>query len=300
MPRKASITDLDNAVKLYLTGVNIIQSAKSFHTSYETLRDYLDSKGLLRTSVESRRIQAQKISATRITNNPISDDVIAMYNSGISENAIAKKLGVSRSVIKTRLIINNVKRRGQTESNRLRASQMSETEKKEVIKAAQESTRGVPLSMEHKIKIAKTREKIAKASKTEKLLCSWLDKANIINIPQKAIGPYNADIAINTIAVEVLGGYWHSTKFSHSKRSRYILDSGWNMLFIWVHHVRSPLTSSVVDYIISYLNEVSTNPSSISQYRVIRGDGQELSRGCSNDDNISIVVPGYQSFNRSS
>lgn len=307
MARKATSTDLDNAVKAYQAGTNICAAAKLGHTSYETLRKILKAKGLLRTSIESRRIQAEKVSATRRAANPMPRDVVDMYEAGKSENAIAEHFGTSRSVVRAWLLDTPAKVRGRLEASRLRASQMTDKEKKVIMKAAQEATRGIPLSKDHKEKIAKTREKNKTSmSETEILLFSWLDNNLLVRyndvdlVPQKAIGPYNADIAVGPVAVEVFGGNWHSSKPGHAKRSRYILNAGWHMVFVWVNARRSPLTAAVADYVVAFANEMSRNPTAIRQYRVIRGDGQELSRGSINDSDISIVVPGYQGGNISS
>ena len=70
-------------------------------------------------------------------------------------------------------------------------------------------------------------------------------------IYQKAIGPYNADLAIGTVAVEVLGGQWHRIKH-HGKRLRYILDAGWDVIYIWVDAKHFPLGPGAAEYVIAH------------------------------------------------
>ena len=294
MTRKASDTDIDNAIKAYLGGDNGLVAARKFNTSQQTLSKILKAKGLLRTRSESWAIQARKLSATRLASNPISGELAAMYEAGLSENEIAKYFRVSRSAIKTRLEAAGVERRSIGEAARWRISKYTQDEKNEMMISAQEYCRGRKLPLDLQIKIAKSREKSAMCSDSERILTSWLRDYGVKCIPQRAIGIYNTDIAIHPVAVEVLGGYWHSSKPTHAERTRYILNQGWHMVFVWAHHYRSPISPAVADYIVTFLNEVGTNPSSVRQYRVIRGDGKELARRSANDDSISIVAPGYE------
>lgn len=297
MTRKKPNTNIDDAVKDYIAGDSCKVAARRWNTAEKTLSNYLKTNGLFRSKAEIAKIKGVKISAN--SGNKLvmpESDIIGLYESGISEQAISKQFNVSRQVIKRVLIANNIKRRGCSESANNRWTNMTVTERKAAIANAQEWTRGKKLSFEHLCKVAKGVERNqSNVSASEKFLFSLLLERGIKTIPQKAVGKYNIDLAIFPLGIEVLGGFWHASKSKHIERTRYLFDNGWNMLFIWNHAIRSPITHGVAEYIVSYLDELSRNPTSICQYRVVRGDGQELSRGSSNDDSISIVANGFES-----
>lgn len=295
MPAKTSDTFFSNAVKDYLAGDSAENCAARWHIGEHRLSDYLKTQGFFRSKSEMMQIKRRKISENSSRKIILSaDTVIEQYTSGGSELAISKSFGVSRSVITRILRENQITRHTLSEANSARYVSMTQAEKNTVIKKAQDAVRGSKRSFESLCNSAKSRERTGNTrSTTEKTLVDMLLLRGAYVIPQKAIDIYNVDIAIGTLAVEVFGGFWHASKPKHIKRTRYILDRGWNMLFLWVHS-RSPLTEIAADYIIAFLNECRSNPTSPSQYRVIRGDGKELARGTVNDNNITVVPKGFE------
>lgn len=298
MTRKTSNTNINNAVKDYLSGDSCKVAATRWNTSQKTLSNYLKANGLFRSKSEIAKIKSVKLSANVWNKIAMPEaEIIALYESGVAEWTIAKQFNVSRQVIKRILVNNNITRRTQSEANMLFQSKRTIAEKKASIANAQEWTRGKKLPYEHLCNSAKGIERSkANVSTSEKFLFDLLLDRGIVTIPQKAVGKYNIDLAVFPVAIEVFGGGWHASKPNHIERTRYLLNNGWNVVFVWANVVRNPLSNGVADYIITFLDELSSNPSSISQYRVLRGDGKELSRGSMNDDNISIVVRGYQSI----
>lgn len=296
MTRKTSNTNINNAVKDYLAGDSCKIAAARWGTAEKTLSNYLKANGLFRSKAEIAKIKGVKISAN--SGNKITmpeSDIIALYESGIAEWTIAKQFNVSRQVIKRILISNNIKRRGCSKAANNRWDGMTATERKAAISNAIEFNRGKKLSYNHLCKVAKGVERNqSNMSASEKFLFDLLLERGINTIPQKAVGKYNIDLAVFPLGIEIFGGFWHASKPNHIERTRYLLDNGWNMLFIWTHATRSPLCQAVAEYVVTYLDELSRNPSPIRQYRVIRGDGQELSRGSSNDDSITLVVNGFE------
>ena len=114
-------------------------------------------------------------------------------------------------------------------------------------------------------------------------------------IPQKAIGPYNVDLASGTVAVEVFGGGWHGYG-RHRRRAperlRYILDEGWNLMVIWIiARRRAPLHAAAADYVASFVELASGDPSIRGQHRVVWGDGQEVASVGFNIDDLSAIPP---------
>lgn len=295
MTAKASAANIDNAIKDYVAGESIEVCASRWHTSQKTITDILKSKGLFRDKRSRYEIVGIKngIAAREKLSLPVTE-IVNRFNNGESVLSLSISFGVSRNVIEERLVFAGATPRGITEANRLAINSLPREEVLRRIKIAQDSVRGVKHTAEHRHKIALSREHNGVSiSATENLLCSWLRERGVSFIQQKAVGSYNVDIATYPIAVEILGGSWHASKSIEVKRAKYIFDAGWHQVFVWVHAKRSPITPYVADYIVSMLQEVSGDPSAIREYRVIRGDGKELSRGRSDSDNFTIVVPGY-------
>jgi very-short-patch-repair endonuclease len=126
----------------------------------------------------------------------------------------------------------------------------------------------------------------------EMLLGEALSDRGLLVVPQKAIGKYNVDLAVAPVAVEVLGGGWHSSKRSHATRTPEILDAGWHLVFVWNYEGVSALVAdAAADYLVAFLEEVRRNPPAVSQYRVITGSGQLLAARSADDDEFPLVPP---------
>jgi len=296
MPAKCSDADFDNAVQAYIAGESVENTATRFHTSQQRLADYLKAHGLLRDKASRYKIIGEKCGATRRALIPLPEaEIAARYLAGESENTLARCFGVSRSAITTRLRVAGVQRRDMATANRLAQTAIPIEEHHRRIKIAQDAVRGRRVSIDEKIRRAIGREaKGSNRSASEILLEGWLIDRGISTVPQKAIGIYNVDLGAYPVAVEIFGGSWHATKHTHTERTRYILNQGWHLVVIWTHPRRSPLVPAVADYIVTFLQEVSSKPTAIREYRVIRGDGQELARGRFDGNDISLVVPGYE------
>jgi len=300
MTAKCSDINFNNAIKDYLTGDSAEVCATRWHTTEQRLSNALKAQGLFRGSAERRAIKGRKISIN--SGNKIalpSSDIVGRYIAGQSELELASSFGVSRSVIARILRESNILRHSSSEANTFRFQRMTSEQRKEIIKNAHNAIRGKPASHERMCKAAITREISGfTRSETEIMLSNWLSQRGIVTIPQKAVDKYNIDLAIDSIlGIEILGGSWHQSKPKHIERTRYILNAGWNMLFIWVYNRSQFQPTIVTNYIITYLDKLSRNPSTACQYRVIRGDGKEFVRGSVNDDNISIVPKGFKGGN---
>jgi very-short-patch-repair endonuclease len=300
MPTKVSDIDFENAIQLYLTGESAEKAAAFFHTSGERLAHELKRRGLLRARAVRYQIVGEKNRATQRAKAGLPDDeIVRLYIEGHSANSLAKQFDVSRTAIRNRIDAAEVPMRGSTDANRLLAEQTPIDEHRRRIKFAQDAIRGKPMPLAQQIKAARTRqEREISVSPTEALLKNWLTMRGVECIAQQAIGPYNVDIGAAPVAVEIFGGGWHASKPKHARRARYIFDQGWHLLFVWVNATRSPLVESVADYIISRLQDTRSQPAATRQYWVIRGDGQELSTGSANDDEITLIIPGYQAHSR--
>lgn len=113
-------------------------------------------------------------------------------------------------------------------------------------------------------------------SPAEKLLGSWLSDRGVEVVPQKAVGPYNIDLAAEGLAIEVHGGGWHSHG-RHAARSvrraEYLTSNGWALLVVWVDGLRFPLMPAAADEIVRFLAAIRHDPALAGTWRAIRGDG---------------------------
>lgn len=297
MPAKGSDADFEHAIEVYVTGVSAEDAAQRFHVGVERLRDELIARGLWRSYRESRRLAAERNSVLQRERAGLPDaEIVARYLAGESENALAHAYGVSRSVVAARLRAAGVERRDMTTANRMIQARRSPEERKRGIMAAQAAQRGRKHTLEFRSKIALTRQlRRTHVSPAEELLTLWLRERlpECQIVPQYAIGPYNVDVGIvaeRPIAVEIFGGAWHAQfKRRNPDRLRYLLDAGWNLIIIWVHIQRWPLSLAAADYVASFAQQASGDPAVGSQYRVIWGDGQEVPVESLNLDNLTLI-----------
>jgi len=281
MPKRVNL-DIPAVIESYKTLGTVKKVANKFDVSPKTITNRLKKNGVN----ISRRIKL-----------PVNK-IVELYKGGMSENAIAKKFDVTRNVIRRRLESTDTHIRAQSEAETLKWSQMSESKRQHQVKAAHEAIEGRELSFEQKCKTAKTREQTAGdnpaiVSEHETILRRMLAVRGIDTIWQKAIGPYNCDLAATPVAVEVYGGgwHWHGRHVARvEERFNYILNAGW---FIYVVPIygRFTLTAEVADHIASYINRIRRDKPTTCEYRVVWGAGEFTTAGSLNDNNISIEPP---------
>lgn len=221
-------------------------------------------------------------------------DLARKYLNGLSINQLAREFNVSRPLVTRRLRELGIKLRDQSESETVKWSQMDDHARINQVAAAHAATRGKPSNSDLELR-AMTIERLAKMTSNEILMKEWLNARGIMTIPQKAIGPYNCDLATSPVTVEIFGGGWHWVQSPAlarlENRIRYILNSGWHLLIIPVSDAISPLTPAVADYIVSYIQQARSNPSSRREYRVVWRAGEFSVCGYADDDKISIEQP---------
>lgn len=219
------------------------------------------------------------------------DDLIRLYESGLSEKACSEHLGVSRRYAHDQLVKAGVTLRSFREQLLLVAASRTPEERARIATAAHDAVRGSTRSIETLLAAALTREANPKISPHEALLAQWLTERGRPVRHQVAIGPYNADLTTGTVAVEVFGGNWHSTgehRRTFPKRANYILDQGWHLIIVW-DQKRNPLSVHAADYIVTFAQEPDRDPPGPREYRVIRGCGEELARGEGQFDDLALV-----------
>lgn len=292
MTRKIPPADMDNAIKAYLSGLNTEEASELFGFTAGPLVRELKARGLLRNKEERKFVRCRNISKTRMANNPFRvDEISARYLAGESVNSLAKFYNTSRSVITIRLKHAEIELRGQTTANQLRAALTPAEEHIRRAENAHAAIRGVKRTENELIQRAQTRElRPSNVSQAEILLAQWLTERGVSVIPQQAIGKYNVDLGTHPIAVEVFGGGWHFAK-NHIERFDYIFNAGWHVLIVYVSGRLSVLTPGAADYIVSFLQETTANPTAPREYRMIWGEGKLYTAGSANSYELASIVP---------
>lgn len=179
----------------------------------------------------------------------LPQEAVDAYVAGESVLSVAARHNVSRQVVMRHLRLAGITPRNGHEAGLIRASRLTPLERKRQALAANAAKRGKVEPEEQRERVALAREANgAGIGPTERIILQWLTDAGIEAKPQKAIGRFNADLAIDSLAVEVLGGGWHSSKKAHPRRTAYLLDHGWRVLFLWTEKRHAP-TPAVVDAI---------------------------------------------------
>lgn len=253
---------------------------------------------------------------SRVRSDVNTNDLIELYNSGMSCKQIGDMLHCDPGTVKKRLMNTNIKIRNKSDAGLLRNSKMTEEErerqteashkahekftaalnkrysvmneedKKRITSNANKAMIGRIPTFTERIKRAKTHEqRILKVGKGEEELRNMLSVMGIYSSPQFALERYNIDLAIPPLAVEV-----HiATTFPHKiprcyGKIIYALNHGWNILWIRLRSA-SDLTIAHADYIRSYFEFMNRNPSFPCEYRVIgrRAELQSIFRFNGND-----------------
>lgn len=280
MPTKWTPENLSDARRRHEAGESLSQIAPSMGVDPETLRKKFHDWGwpVMKQGVGKQRRHDAKFKALH-----------ERYIAGESGVALASEAGIDFANLYTAWHRRGWPVRDGQEAAALRYADTSPEYRQALTVAAHDAVRGRGQSFEHRCRIALGRERtLAHQSETEELLLNMLP---VDAIPGKAVGPYNVDIAIGTVAVEIYGGTWHAQGRAAARfpqRTRYLFDHGWSVVIIWVEQARYPLTVAAAEYVIALGEFTRSNPTATAQYRVIRGNGQVIVRGCANDDHFPL------------
>lgn len=262
MARKIDSSIIDDAARIVRDGNTIKFAAEQVGVSYPVLCSKLKNMG----------VKSCKRSGNNRIDIPV-DEIKSMYESGESENAISKHLGISRAVIRKGIIRAGITPRTQSEAEKLKWSKMSNEARSNQVKYAHDACRGKPRSFSAKCALASARQKIKYdflIGLGEIEFSELLSDRGFDFIAQKAVDTYNVDFAIGNIAVELTAdmGRYRRNNIKENDRVKYLTKRGYSVLAIELDSVRTLVNCS--DYIISTINEMRSLKPIDSQYRVIR------------------------------
>lgn len=288
MAAKLSDANIHDAHRLYESGQSVAKVAAIVGHADEALRKGFHRLGL---AVRSR-------SESGLTANRSVLDFRALYQryiAGEDTDTIGVSIGRHGASLRQAFRRRGWRLRTTSEAKTLSASQRTPEERSRRAEAAHNAVRGRKQPVAEKRRRAKSVEALgSNRSASEIALCEMLVARGLDIQPCKAVHIYNVDIATGSVAVEIFGGGWHHSgrhAARFQQRTHYLLDHGWNVLVIWVDQERDPLTVKAADYVVAFAKRASRKPTAIREYRVIRGAGQEIVRGCAKDNHFPIKPP---------
>lgn len=218
------------------------------------------------------------------------------YIAGERIEILAREHGVSDTALRHAFYRRGLDVRTRSDNQRHLASLRTADERLENARAAHAAVRGAQRTHDELVRRAITRQARPDAfmSAIEAPLLDILHDRGIVATPQLAIDKYNVDIAFASVAVEVYGGSWHNSGRAAQRfmeRTHTILNRGWHLIIIWVEQPHYPLTVEAANYLITMAEFARRNPSAPCQYRVIRGTGEVVIRGCANDHDFPMKLP---------
>lgn len=273
MSRKITHLDIDDLRQRYFSYQRFSHMAKELGVSVNVISRYFREMGLPMGNISSRIPK---------------DELVSLYLSGESERSLSKRYNCARLVIKAILKDIGITRRNNADANRLMMSRRTREENIKNAQAAHMAVKGKPQTEEHRRKIAASVERNGgNIGFGEKILSDIFIEKGLIITPQKAIGRYNVDIAIEefSIAVEVFGGGWHIQgrhAFRFRKRMDTLIDSGWIPVIIWGKKASKDTFVGAAEYVISLVDRLRSGESVPRQEHVISGDGNPCACGKGN------------------
>lgn len=289
---KKIMLDINHIKELYLSGKTVNQIAAIMGVSNSVIENRARQEGVrfkdLRPMIHAKPHTNRK--------SLPADEIVRMYKSGMSKTAIAQHFNVGQMTISLRL-----KEAGydtaptRSEAGLIAMSRLSPEERLARASAAHDAVRGMTRTVEDLEKRALGKERAAKLTSAYEIsFRDFLTEQGIAFIPQKAIGVYNCDFTIGTVAVELFGGGFHGIG-RHAERlperMRYLLNEGWNVYIVWVLSNEKIIYPCVLDDFIAFEKRASLDPSFRGQYRVIWSDGELISTGNGNRNDFANVIP---------
>jgi len=261
MTPKIELPDPSHLLELHKSGMSVQQLADKFGVSCCPIYNRIKGlPGYVPHSGGSKRGSYRAVAD--------SAKVISLYQQGMSEIAVAKELGITRMVVRTRLVNAGVHIRDRSEALRNRWRQVSESDRRRLMERVFENSGHI--------------------SRDDVEMFAELTKHGIackLNhpVPIRQHWPYRIDVAILEplrIAVEIQRSGWSVKRRPYiSERAKYILNGGWFMVYVLLQNRPTALdVCKVRKYLCSLLDASGLHDSLIGKYTVIGGDAKNVSR----------------------
>jgi very-short-patch-repair endonuclease len=284
MPRIIVFSNPDDIIKQYLSGDSFLQLAKANGCSRQTIEKLVTSAGVKkRTQSEQEKLKWARGIATpekqglgkngvvskawrkksADMRNAARDRVVELYQQGMGGSLIAQEIGSNKSFVRNVIIESILDFRSSRKDFENQLSQQRE-------------------------------KRLSLVADDERLFWKELSSRGIRYVSQKAVGPYNVDIALAKlpIAIEIQVCRMKEGRSMQRKRIEYILNQGYAVLVIYRSRPCSFNVSACTDQVVSLLDIASQDPSVFGKYGMIGRNSNPISpRGCNFMDLPRI--PGF-------
>jgi hypothetical protein len=218
----------------------------------------------------------------RVDHPPFAE-VVARFEAGESVQALSIDYGVSRVTVDRWLRHGGREPRNRSEAMLTRMAATDAAERARLTEAAHAAARGRKASPDELARRAAspgTRRRLVRLGENE--LAQMLRERGIIPEPQWPIGPYNVDLAVAPVAVEVHRRTGHPMRTAVLReRAVHIADAGWRVLYVWCSQsVRTGrgvvcFSEACADQVVAHVQRAQADPASVREHRVIRCTGED-------------------------
>lgn len=261
MSRKTDPRHLAHVRQLYESGQFPWQIALALGRPLPTVYNWLHRSG-----VKMRDQSTTMVNALAGRGAAISAGVVAQYVTGISENVVAANHGVSRTAVRRLL--------------RRAGVQIRDCSAAGFLRMASAAQRGAVARKAH----------FAKVGRGELDMLRMLRSLGMEADRQVIVAPYNLDLAIGSVAVEI---HWRTINplrpcMRQRERIKNLLDRGWSVIYVWCTDPR-PLRLRAAKEVVAFADLANRDPSARREYRVIRGCGELVAGGHLEGDQLPVI-----------
>lgn len=268
MPRKIDDSRIDHAAKLFADGLTLKEISGEVGINPDLIGKRLRERGIDTTTNHRSRPASNRLDVD-------VPAIVAAYVSGESELSIAKRTGLTRIVIRRRLVEAGVDTRDGSEANKLRMARLSTEERKALASKAHDAVRGKARSEEELARRADARTRLIGFGEPE--LIYAIHAAGMSAEGQMPCGRYNIDVTTGNVAVEVCAAETRrlsDPKFR--KRIEYIRDAGYTVVLIFFREL--PFLIANMDQVVAFLDGLRRHPATSSKHWVVRCGVERFAR----------------------
>lgn len=275
-PRAVRHVPFDAALlERYRAGETLSNLTRDYACGHDTIVRFLREQGVTMRPTEHNLPDAEIASA---------------YQAGESELGLSRRFNVSRNVIRRRLMAQGVAIRGATEANIERMKRLTPDERRALARAAHDAARGRERPEALLERLALMHQQSGQyVGAWEQEFAALLEGRGHLCVPQLAVGRYNLDIAVSPVAVEIMFcDPYPLRRPKIERRTKYLLERGWSVEFIWVNKRHSSVVKAAEDAH-RFVERTKRDPALIGCYRVVRGSGEFVAAGRLDADHLALV-----------
>ncbi len=298
------VIDIDLLSQDFINGMSLLDLAKKNKTNRLTIRYRLVSAGF--------DIPLGDI-PVRGSHQLPKEEIVRRYLAGESSTEIAVSYGVSRSNVHCIVKKAGIQIRTISESSYARHARLGDDARKRMSDGGRQGhqnlseeqkekkkfrianlNKGIILPPDRVAKRAKSNQ-AGKASQShyEQELYELLKNHGVNCRQQQAVGPYNCDLSIGHVDIEIFGGWpWRlyipKQLESAAKRLRFFLDLNWDTFIVLVGK-KYPITETTAARVVAFVKECEALGREEPRiYRMIRGADEVLISGTALDEPLKV------------